>query len=63
MVTFGIVPTSPESGYGYIRRGAALDDTRETFLVSLALASVEAPWLSAVQVTADGALDAHTKPG
>jgi mannose-1-phosphate guanylyltransferase len=25
LVTFGIVPTAPETGYGYIRRGAALD--------------------------------------
>jgi len=26
LVTFGIVPTRPETGYGYIRLGAALDD-------------------------------------
>ncbi len=26
LVTFGIVPHAPETGYGYIRRGAALDD-------------------------------------
>lgn len=25
LVTFGIVPTSPETGYGYIQKGAALD--------------------------------------
>jgi mannose-1-phosphate guanylyltransferase/mannose-1-phosphate guanylyltransferase/mannose-6-phosphate isomerase len=25
LVTFGIVPTAPETGYGYIRRGQALD--------------------------------------
>lgn len=25
LVTFGIVPTAPETGYGYIRQGAALD--------------------------------------
>lgn len=25
LATFGIVPTGPETGYGYIRRGAALD--------------------------------------
>jgi mannose-1-phosphate guanylyltransferase/mannose-6-phosphate isomerase len=30
MVTFGIVPTAPETGYGYIRRGAALDDAAFT---------------------------------
>ena len=27
LVTFGIVPTAPETGYGYIRRGDALADT------------------------------------
>jgi mannose-1-phosphate guanylyltransferase/mannose-6-phosphate isomerase len=26
LVTFGIVPTQPETGYGYIRTGAAIDD-------------------------------------
>lgn len=26
LVTFGIVPTAPETGYGYIKAGAALDD-------------------------------------
>jgi mannose-1-phosphate guanylyltransferase/mannose-6-phosphate isomerase len=26
LVTFGIVPSGPETGYGYIRRGAALED-------------------------------------
>jgi mannose-1-phosphate guanylyltransferase len=26
LVTFGIVPTAPETGYGYIRRGPAVDD-------------------------------------
>ena len=26
LATFGIVPTQPETGYGYIRRGEALDD-------------------------------------
>ncbi|WP_317201180.1 mannose-1-phosphate guanylyltransferase/mannose-6-phosphate isomerase [Janthinobacterium sp.] len=25
LVTFGVVPTAPETGYGYIQRGAALD--------------------------------------
>ena len=25
MVTFGVVPTGPETGYGYIRKGAAID--------------------------------------
>jgi mannose-1-phosphate guanylyltransferase/mannose-6-phosphate isomerase len=27
LVTFGVVPTHPETGYGYIRFGAAIDDT------------------------------------
>jgi mannose-1-phosphate guanylyltransferase/mannose-6-phosphate isomerase len=27
VVTFGITPTSPETGYGYIRRGAQIDGT------------------------------------
>lgn len=29
LVTFGIVPYSPETGYGYIRRGSPLDDAFE----------------------------------
>jgi mannose-1-phosphate guanylyltransferase/mannose-6-phosphate isomerase len=32
LVTFGIVPDAPETGYGYIRRGAALD--ADVFAVS-----------------------------
>ncbi len=27
LVTFGIVPTAPETGYGYIRQGRALDES------------------------------------
>ncbi|MCW8943157.1 MAG: mannose-1-phosphate guanylyltransferase/mannose-6-phosphate isomerase [Sedimenticola sp.] len=27
LVTFGIVPTGPETGYGYIKRGKSLDET------------------------------------
>ena len=27
VLTFGIVPTQPETGYGYIRRGSAIDDS------------------------------------
>lgn len=33
LVTFGIVPTGPETGYGYIRRGAALADAEGSFAV------------------------------
>ncbi|MCH7932033.1 MAG: mannose-1-phosphate guanylyltransferase/mannose-6-phosphate isomerase [Proteobacteria bacterium] len=34
LVTFGIVPTDPDSGYGYIRRGAALDGVDGVFAVA-----------------------------
>lgn len=27
LVTFGVVPTAPETGYGYIRRGASISDS------------------------------------
>lgn len=30
LVTFGIVPESPHTGYGYIQRGAAIDEKAET---------------------------------
>jgi mannose-1-phosphate guanylyltransferase/mannose-6-phosphate isomerase len=33
LVLFGIVPTGPHTGYGYIRRGAALDRTASAFAV------------------------------
>jgi mannose-1-phosphate guanylyltransferase/mannose-6-phosphate isomerase len=33
LVTFGIVPTGPETGYGYIRRGAASGGSDRAFLV------------------------------
>ena len=42
LVTFGIVPTSPETGYGYIRRGQALADGSDSFKVD---AFVEKPEL------------------
>lgn len=34
LVTFGIAPNSPETGYGYIRRGAELKDMPGSFLVA-----------------------------
>lgn len=34
LVTFGITPDSPETGYGYIRRGAALNGVQECFSVA-----------------------------
>jgi mannose-1-phosphate guanylyltransferase / mannose-6-phosphate isomerase len=40
LVTFGITPTSPETGYGYIRRGEALAKTAGGFRVA---AFVEKP--------------------
>jgi len=41
LVTFGVVPTGPETGYGYIRRGAALvDEAAGAFAIS---AFVEKP--------------------
>ncbi|MBI1209117.1 MAG: mannose-1-phosphate guanylyltransferase/mannose-6-phosphate isomerase [Azospirillum sp.] len=40
LVTFGIVPTAPETGYGYIRRGAAMGRLDGTFQVA---AFVEKP--------------------
>jgi mannose-1-phosphate guanylyltransferase/mannose-6-phosphate isomerase len=33
LITFGIVPHAPETGYGYIRRGAPLEDGAEAFRV------------------------------
>jgi len=33
MVTFGIVPTGPVTGYGYIKRGQKLSDSTEAFKV------------------------------
>jgi mannose-1-phosphate guanylyltransferase/mannose-1-phosphate guanylyltransferase/mannose-6-phosphate isomerase len=33
-VTFGITPTAPETGYGYIRRGAALNGVEGAFRVA-----------------------------
>lgn len=34
LVTFGITPDSPETGYGYIRRGAAIPGQEGTFAVA-----------------------------
>ncbi|MCA1787988.1 MAG: hypothetical protein LC657_18600 [Desulfobacteraceae bacterium] len=31
LITFGIVPASPETGYGYICQGSPLDDTGTAF--------------------------------
>ncbi len=40
VVTFGIVPTGPETGYGYIRKGESLDDSKGAFRLN---AFVEKP--------------------
>ncbi len=51
MVTFGIVPDRPETGYGYIRVGAAIGDTEVLALESF----VEKPSLEVAQTyLADG---------
>lgn len=34
LVTFGITPTAPETGYGYIQRGEALDDLPQAYRVA-----------------------------
>lgn len=33
LVTFGIVPSSPETGYGYIKKSTKIKDLKDTFLV------------------------------
>jgi mannose-1-phosphate guanylyltransferase/mannose-6-phosphate isomerase len=48
LVTFGIVPTHPETGYGYIKRGTALDDS--AYPVA---AFVEKPDLATAQIYAE----------
>jgi len=42
LVTFGISPTHPETGYGYIRRGQAVKDSDHTFEIA---AFIEKPEL------------------
>lgn len=46
LVTFGIIPTAPETGYGYIRRGAVSPLTGQAFSVAQ---FVEKPALSTAQ--------------
>ncbi|WP_137936340.1 mannose-1-phosphate guanylyltransferase/mannose-6-phosphate isomerase [Chitinivorax sp. B] len=46
LVTFGIAPTSPHTGYGYIRRGAPLSGSASVFSVSQ---FVEKPDLTTAQ--------------
>ena len=47
LVTFGIVPTAPETGYGYIKAGAPLDDSGSG--VSVVERFVEKPDLATAQ--------------
>ncbi len=54
LVTFGIVPTAPETGYGYIRQGAPLTDASEAITAYAIEAFVEKP----DRATAEGYLDA-----
>jgi len=52
LVTFGITPTAPETGYGYIRRGPALGDCAGAFEIDR---FVEKPDLrTALEYLADG---------
>ncbi len=43
LVTFGIKPTTPETGYGYIRRGAALASTKGAYKVAAFVEKPDAP--------------------
>jgi mannose-1-phosphate guanylyltransferase / mannose-6-phosphate isomerase len=53
LVTFGITPTAPETGFGYIRRGAKLVDCKEAFEI---VRFVEKPDpATALEYLADGA--------
>ena len=51
LVTFGIVPTAPETGYGYIRRGERLGGVEGAFRVD---AFVEKPSRDTAQTYVDG---------
>lgn len=50
LVTFGIVPAAPETGYGYIRRGVAMAESRDAFTVAQ---FVEKPNLAVAQQYVD----------
>lgn len=43
LVTFGIVPTAPETGYGYIRRGSVVEGFRNEFDAFIVDSFVEKP--------------------
>jgi mannose-1-phosphate guanylyltransferase / mannose-6-phosphate isomerase len=54
LVTFGIVPSAPETGYGYIRAGAALDPAAGDPPVRRVDAFVEKPDLATAQAYVAG---------
>ncbi|NQV54993.1 MAG: mannose-1-phosphate guanylyltransferase/mannose-6-phosphate isomerase [Rhodospirillales bacterium] len=55
LVTFGIKPSTPETGYGYIRRGAPIENAAGCFIVD---AFVEKPDLETAEgYLADGTYD------
>lgn len=43
LITFGVVPMTPETGYGYIRRGRPLEGSRESTIPCLVDCFVEKP--------------------
>lgn len=49
IITFGIVPTVPETGYGYIRQGAAISDAKLTGRAFALDAFVEKPDLQTAE--------------
>lgn len=53
LVTFGIVPCSPETGYGYIRKGAEIDDTATGLSAAAIDRFVEKPDLPTAQAYVD----------
>lgn len=52
IVTFGITPTKPETGYGYVQKGSALKDAQGVFKVSRFVEKPDAA--TAAQYLADG---------
>ncbi|MBO1855170.1 mannose-1-phosphate guanylyltransferase/mannose-6-phosphate isomerase [Burkholderia cenocepacia] len=52
LVTFGIMPTEPHTGFGYIRRGPAVADGRKVYKVDAFVEKPDAP--TAERFVADG---------
>jgi mannose-1-phosphate guanylyltransferase/mannose-6-phosphate isomerase len=55
VVTFGVVPTRPETGYGYIRKGTAIADAEEGIAYLLDSFTEKPDTETAQQYLADGA--------